>query len=220
MTKFSPHPQAFWGVMSLLKRGSASWSLITNPLSLGNTFCLGNDLITVARILSHLFWRILQWTFHRRVNMSVSNLISQYLQARWSHERAFGEKLLARRELSATFSPMRNPPSFSCSSPSSEPLSWQSFWPKVLMPLKSLAPHPICPQTHILSHCHFPTLLSPPQSPERQSIETRLLLQDPSMMQTKCKLTSLTGLLSTGVTGADLVRPKSIVRFEWLRFFT
>ena len=32
--------------------------------------------------------------------------------------------------------------------------------------------------------------------------------------------TSLTGLLSTGVTGADLVRPKSIVRLEWLRFFT
>ena len=32
--------------------------------------------------------------------------------------------------------------------------------------------------------------------------------------------TSLTGLLSTGVTGADFVRPKSIVRLEWLRFLT
>ena len=32
--------------------------------------------------------------------------------------------------------------------------------------------------------------------------------------------TSLTGLLSTGVTGADFVRPKSIVRLGWLRFLT
>merc|ERR550519_1574388 len=65
----------------------------------------------------------------------------------------------------ATFSLMRNPLSFVCSSPSSEQLSWQSFWPKVLKPLKSLSPRPIYHQTHIRSHCRFPALLSLPRSP-------------------------------------------------------
>ena len=89
----------------------------------------------------------------------------------------------------ATFSLMRNPLSFVCSSPSSEQLSWQSFWPKVLKPLKSLSPRPIYHQTHIRSHCRFPALLSLPRSPERQDIETNI-----SMMRTIAYLLDWTSL--------------------------
>ena len=103
----------------------------------------------------------------------VTTLISQYLQARWSRERAFGEKLSARNERLATFSLMRNPLSFVCFSPSSEQLSWQSFWPKVLMLLKR-SPRPICPQTHIPSRCRFPTLPFLPRSPDMHHIETQI----------------------------------------------
>ena len=89
----------------------------------------------------------------------------------------------------ATFSLMRNPLSFVYSSPSSGQLSWQSFWPKVLKPLKSLSPHPICPQIHIRSHCRFPTLLSLLRSPERQDLETII-----SMMRTVTYLLDWTSL--------------------------
>ena len=170
MTKFSPHPQAFWGVMSLLweeEMFNVQWSPIPEPR---------HEIVWLLwSRYRHLFW---EKDFQLNISqnskyVSEPNLISQCLQDRWFHfhERAFSEKLSAKN--AATFSQLRSPLSFVYFCLFSEQLSWQSFWPKVLMLLKRSL-HPICLQIHIQSHCRFPTLLFPLLSPERKDIETHI----------------------------------------------